>query len=201
MSTEINLDQIKTDLVKLDSELSPSELHGNLCGALCAKGDMNIHDWLTLTFFSENDKEGEFSKAVNSRELLLSAIAESFKPFFISTAAALADNSLNFYPLLPDDESESIRLAAIAQWAQGFLMGLSLAGVKDFSAYAGEVNEFVEAMASITAVGDYELAGDDSDEEAIIEFIEFIRIGVLLLNEEMNPVRVPIDIPDSSSIH
>ncbi len=201
MSTEINLDQIKTDLVKLDSELSPSELHGNLCGALCAKGGMNIHDWLTLTFFSENDKEGEFSKAVNSRELLLSAIAESFKPFFISTAAALADNSLNFYPLLPDDESESIRLAAIAQWAQGFLMGLSLAGVKDFSAYAGEVNEFVEAMASITAVGDYELAGDDSDEEAIIEFIEFIRIGVLLLNEEMNPVRVPIDIPDSSSIH
>jgi len=182
-------------------------LHGNLCGALCAKGDMNIHDWLTLTFFSDNSyssdnsEEGEFSKAVNSRELLLSAIAESFKDFFVSTAAALSDNSLNFYPILPDDESESIRLTAIAEWAQGFLMGLSLAGVKDFSAYAEEVNEFVEAMASITAVDDYELAGDDSDEEAIIEFIEFIRIGVLLLNEEMNPVRVPIDIPDSPSIH
>jgi len=78
-------------------------------------------------------------------------------------------------------------------------MGLSLAGVKGFTDYPEEVKEFVEAMASIATVDDYELAGDDSDEEAIIEFIEFIRIGVLLTNEEMNPIRVPIDIPSTDN--
>jgi uncharacterized protein YgfB (UPF0149 family) len=194
MSFETDVEQIKADLVKLDSELSPSELHGTLCGALCGKGDMNIHEWLTLTFFKEDN---DTSKAVNSRELLLSAIAESFKGFFSDAVTALADNSLNFHPFLPDEGSETVRLAAIAEWAQGFLMGLSLAGIKDFSEYPAEVTEFVEAMASIATVDDYELAGDDSDEDAIIEFIEFIRIGVLLINEEINPIRVPIDIPDS----
>lgn len=199
MSSEINIEQIKSDLVTLDSDMSPSEVHGTLCGALCGKGDMNIHEWLSLTFFREDN---DASKAVNSRELLLGAIAESFKGFFVETVTALSDNSLNFYPLLPDEGSESVRLTAIAEWAQGFLMGLSLAGIKKFTDYPAEVTEFVEAMASIATVDDYELAGDDSDEEAIVEFIEFIRIGVLLINEEFNPIRVPIDVPDGdNSMH
>ena len=195
MSSETDIEQIKADLVKLGSELSPSEVHGTLCGILCGKGDINLHEWLSLTLFREDD---DTSKAVKARELLLEAIAESFKGFFLETLKALSDNNLNFYPLLPDDASETIRLAAIAEWAQGFLMGLSLAGIKDFSAYPGEVKEFVETMASIATVDDYELAGDDSDEEAIIEFIEFIRIGVLLVNEEINPLRVPVDMPDTT---
>jgi len=195
MSSEINIEQIKADLIKLGSELSPSEVHGTLCGILCGKGDINLHEWLSLTLFRADD---DTSKAVNARELLLEAIAESFKSFFLETLRALSDNNLNFYPLLPDDESETIRLAAIAEWAQGFLMGLSLAGIKDFSDYPGEVKEFIEAMASIATVDDYELAGDDSDEEAIIEFIEFIRIGVLLINEEINPLRVPVDLSDTT---
>ncbi len=199
MSSEINIEQIKTDLATLDSELSPSELHGSLCGTLCGQSDINIQEWLLVTFFKEDD---EASKAVNARELLLEAIAESFKVFFLETLKALSDNNLNFYPLLPDDDSETIRLTAIAEWARGFLMGLSLAGIKTFSDYPPEVTEFVEAMASISMVDDYDLACDDSDEEAIIEFIEFIRIGVLLINEEINPIRVPIDIPeDDSTLH
>ena len=54
--------------------------------------------------------------------------------------------------------------------------------------------EFVEAMAAISGAYNYELAGDESDEEAVFEMIEFIRMGVLLVNEEMNPIRVPVDI-------
>ncbi|MCU7937820.1 MAG: YecA family protein [gamma proteobacterium symbiont of Bathyaustriella thionipta] len=196
MTIEINIEQIKADLIKLDSELSPSEVHGTLCGVLCGKSDINVHEWLSLTLLRETENA---SQAVMARDLLLEAITESFKSFFLATVTALSDNNLNFYPLLPEDESESVRLEAIAEWAQGFLMGLSLAGIKSFSEYPEEVTEFVEAMASISTAGDYDLAGDESDEEAIIEFIEFIRMGVLFLNEEMNPMRVPVDIPDSIS--
>lgn len=196
MSLEINREQIKTDLIKLESDLSPSEVHGNLCGILCGKGDLNIYDWLSLTFFNEN---GDSPNGLGSRGLLVEAIAESFKDFFLGTVKALSANDLNFYPLLPEDESVAIRLQAIAEWAQGFLMGLSLAGVKKFTDYTDEVSEFIEAMASIATVADYELAGDESDEQAITEFIEFIRIGVLLVNEEMNPIRMPIDIPETPS--
>ena len=68
MSSEINIEQIKADLATLDSELSPSELHGSLCGTLCGQSDINIQEWLLVTFFKEDD---EASKAVNASRCLL----------------------------------------------------------------------------------------------------------------------------------
>lgn len=191
MSTEMNFEQIKNNLLKLGSESSPSEAHGTLCGLLCAKEDIDVQQWLTVTL----DVTVEDSTA---SDLLAQQARESLTDFFSVTVTALADNNLSFYPLLPPGENEFIRLEAIGQWAQGYLMGLSLGGIKNFSDFAEEVTEFVEAMASISNAYDYDLAGDESDEEAIIELVEFIRIGVLLMNEEMNPVRVPIDIPEGS---
>ncbi len=196
MSSEIDIEQIKADLIKLGSELSPSEVHGTLCGVLCGKSNITVHEWLSLTLLRSSE---DASQPVMSRDLLLEAVTESFKSFFLATITELSDNNLNFYPLLPEDGSEAVRLEAIAQWAQGFLMGLSIAGIKSFSEYPEEVTEFIEAIASISTAGEYDLAGDESDEEAIIEFIEFIRMGVLFMNEEMNPIRVPVDVPDSLS--
>ena len=188
------IEQIKTDLVILGSELSPSEVHGTLCGVLCGRNDITIHEWLLLALLADSD---DAVQAVKDRELLLDAISNSFKPFFIATISALADNNLNFHPLLPDNEDAAVRLQAVSEWAQGFLMGLTLAGIKTFSDYPDEVSEFIEAMTSISSAADYELAGDDSDEKAIIEFTEFMRMGVLFINEEINPMRIPVDIPDS----
>jgi len=196
MSSEIDIEQIKADLIKLGSELSPSEVHGTLCGVLCGKSNITVHEWLSLTLLRSSE---DASQLVMSRDLLLEAVTESFKSFFLATITELSDNNLNFYPLLPEDGSEAVRLEAIAEWAQGFLMGLSIAGIKSFSEYPEEVTEFIEEMASISTAGEYDLAGDESDEEAIIEFIEFIRMGVLFMNEEMNPIRVPVDVPDSLS--
>ncbi len=199
---QITIEQIKTNLVTLGSELSPSEVHGTLCGVLCGRNDITLHEWLLLALLTDSD---DALQAVKDRELLLDAISDSFKPFFIATISALADNNLNFHPLLPDNGDAAVRLLAISEWAQGFLMGLTLAGVKTFSDYPDEVGEFVEAMTSISGAADYELAGDDSDEKAIIEFTEFMRMGVLFINEEINPMRMPVDIPDSfranNSIH
>jgi len=199
MSLEINIeqitiDQIKTDLVKLGSELSPSEVHGTLCGVLCGKKDITIHEWLLLTLLADSD---DAIQAVKDRELLLDAISESFKPFFIATISALADNNLNFHPLLAETEDAAVRLQTISEWAQGFLMGLSIAGIKSFSEYPEEVTEFIEAMSSISSAADYELAEDDSDAQALTEFTAFMRMGALFINDEINPMRIPVDIPDS----
>ena len=194
MSSETDIEQIKRDLVKLGSEASPSEAHGTLCGLVCGKGDAEAQEWLSLAIYGETGT----ADAIAQGDYLAQEASDSLTEFFSESITALSDNNLGFYPLLPEDESEDIRLEAIAQWAQGYLMGLSLAGIKNFSGYSEDVEEFIEAMASISNADDYELADDESDEESIIELIEFIRIGVLLMNEEMNPIRVPIDIPDSS---
>lgn len=193
MTQEIDIERVQKNLTTLGSEVSPFEAHGTLCGLLCGRTDMEPQEWLALTTSG--------SDAIEQGDLLAAEAAEWLSELFFHTVSALSDNNLNFYPLLPDDETEAIQLEAIAQWAQGFLMGLSLAGIENFSDYPEEVGEFVEAMTSISTADDYDLAGDDTDAEAIIELVEFIRIGVLLVNEEMNPLRVPVDIPPDQTLH
>ncbi len=193
MMQDIDIEQVQKNLATLGSEASPSEAHGTLCGLLCGRADLEPQEWLALTTTE--------AEAIEQGDMLAAEAAEWLSELFFQTVAALSDNNLNFYPLLPEDESETVQLAAIAQWAQGFLMGLSLAGIEKFTDYPEEVGEFVEAMTSVSSADDYDLAGDDSDEEAITELVEFIRIGVLLVNEEMNPLRVPVDIPEDQTLH
>lgn len=198
MPSGINAEQVKQNLIKLGSELSPSEFHGTLCGVLCVKSDINFYEWLSLSLLdSDKGLDQQLTKAVKSRDLLLEAISEPFKDFFKLTIRSLADSNLAFQPLLSIAEDKTERLQSIAQWSQGFLMGLSIAGIKDLSTYPPEVSEFIEALGSLSNVTDYALADNESDEDAIIEFIEFIRMGVLFVNEEMNPIRVPVEIPES----
>lgn len=184
MSSEINIEQITTSLTQIGSESSASEIHGILCGLLCTKSDIEFQEWLL-----------HIAPAIAARDLLAQQGRQQLIDFFTETVSSLADNDLKFYPLLPDDEkSNLICLEAIAQWAQGFLMGLSLAGIKITSTLPDDVEDFIETMVSISDADSYELAEDESDEQAIVELIEFIRIGVLLTNEEMNPVKMPIDL-------
>ncbi len=193
MTYEIDIERVQKNLTTLGSEASPSEAHGTLCGLLCGRADLEPQEWLALTTTG--------AEAIEQGDILAAEAAEWLSELFFQTVAALSDNNLNFYPLLPEDDSETAQLEAIAQWAQGFLMGLSLAGIETFTDYPEEVGEFVEAMTSVSSADDYDLAGDDSDEEAITELVEFIRIGVLLVNEEMNPLRVPVDIPEDQTLH
>ena len=195
MSLTTDIAQVENNLQKLGSEASPYEAHGSLCGLICGRGEIDVKEWIALTTSA--------TEAIEQGDLLAREASESLANFFFETVKALSDNNLEFYPLLPDDDDPVAILAGIAQWSQGFLLGMSLAGVESFTDYPEEVGEFIEAMTSISSADDYDLAGDDSDEEAITELIEFIRIGVLLVNEEMNPIRVPVDIPaeDSDTIH
>jgi uncharacterized protein len=192
MLLETDIEQIKKNLSQLGSGYSPSEAHGLLCGLLCGKGDVKTQEWLVLAVDGFTD--------INKGDLLATEASELLSHFFSQTVAAFSDNNLKFYPLLPENEGQAACLEGIAQWAQGYLFGLSSAGLKPLSTYPDDVVDFIKTMISISSAGDYALAGDESDEEAMVELIEFIRIGVLLANEEMNPIRVPVDIP-GNSIH
>ncbi len=193
MTQKIDIARVQKNLATLGSEASASEAHGTLCGLLCGRTDLQPQEWLALTTPG--------SEAIEQGDILAAEAVEWLSELFFHTVSSLSDNHLNFYPLLPEDDREAVQVAAIAQWAQGFLMGLSLAGIEQFSDYPQEVAEFVQAMSSISSADDYDLAGDETDEEAITELVEFMRIGVLLLNEEMNPLRVPVDIPEDKTLH
>lgn len=86
-----------------------------------------------------------------------------------------------------DDATLDERTDTLAQWCQGYLVGLAMGGIKDHNALPGDVPEFVNDVLKISqVVADGE--GND-DENAFYELCEYIRVGVQLVFDELAPVR------------
>src|SRR5271170_819112 len=82
--------------------------------------------------------------------------------------------------------------AALAQWCQGFLYGLGAGRITDASELPGEVGEIVRDFIAITrADADAAEEADEADENAYAELVEFVRVGVQLLFEELAVARAP----------
>jgi uncharacterized protein YgfB (UPF0149 family) len=90
-----------------------------------------------------------------------------------------------------DDAAVEERVEALGQWCQGFLLGISAGGLKDLDKLPGDSGEILRDMVEIARVGSYELEGGDEDEESFQQLLEYVRTGVLLLNEEVNPTTAP----------
>ena len=163
------------------AELPAAEAHGCLCGALCAADDYSPNQWLIE--IAPDPASG----------IPLDAPDSPLRVLFDSTVRDLRSDSLEFTPLLPDDEVGLVyRTEALAQWAQGFLYGLA----------AGEIGRRPDLPASVSEIlGDFAEIGratlstaegiDEADEEAFAELYEFVRVGVQLVYDELLPLRRP----------
>ena len=49
--------------------------------------------------------------------------------------------------------------------------------------------DWVQDVIKIGAAGELDVHNEDESEEAFIELAEFIRVGVLLMNEELQPIQ------------
>jgi uncharacterized protein YgfB (UPF0149 family) len=99
---------------------------------------------------------------------------------------------MEFHPLLPEDESPlDERTAALAQWCVGFLYGLGSSSIQDLSKLPGEVGEVVRDFDEITRVGIDQGDSDDQNESAYAELVEFVRVGVQIVFEELEALRAP----------
>ncbi len=171
----------RTDLFDFESlecaldHHDPSELHGLLCGMLCVDGA--ISNELCLERIEAELDAGPLSPSAQGL----------LQELFSLSAAQLDDADLNFDLLLPTDrEGLNQRLDALRQWCQGFLAGLVLAGLDRQRLLSPEVKEFLADLVEICRLG--AVAGDGSEEEetAYTEIVEYVRMGVLLVNEELN---------------
>src|SRR5438309_6995139 len=97
---------------------------------------------------------------------------------------------MEFELLLPEDEqSIDARTAALAAWCQGFLYGLGAGAIPDASELPGEVGEVVRDFLQITRAGVDAAQDEESNESAYAELVEFVRVGVQLLFEELATAR------------
>lgn len=178
-------ERITESLNHAGSLSDPSEAHGLLCGLLCADNAIGSEVWLKQIMSSA--AEGRVL-AREDRDTLLG--------LFASTSQQLDEPGLGFTLLLPDDETPlSVRADLLGHWCQGFMFGLGLGGVQGGPKTPDEVREFLDDLSAISQAGfDADEAGDE-DELAYTEIIEYVRIGVLLVNEILQPHSAPTRPP------
>ena len=150
------------------------EAHGTLAGALCSSDRLTLQDWLREVF-----PEG-----------IAGAAETPMLAVFEWTRHVLQAGQLEFRLLLPsDEESVAVRAAALAQWCQGFLYGLGSNPIPDIERLPPEVGEIVRDLTAMTQIGIDEDESPEANESAYAELVEFVRVGVQLLHEELAQFR------------
>ncbi len=183
-------DQINDALQGLSSQFDAAEFHGQLCGLLCTFESMQLPDWLALSL-----PEQDAAK--------LSAVShELFQALLVYSQTGLSSEDFGFQLLLPDDTAGlGARVEALGNWCQGFLLGISHAGVSDIQALPGELPEIVKDFLNISQAESFELADEEEDEAAYTELVEYVRVGVQLFHEEMRGQQEVETMPPGTHLH
>jgi uncharacterized protein YgfB (UPF0149 family) len=175
-------EQIQQVLHQAHSLTDAAEAHGTLTGCLCATVAYRFEDWML-----EILPEGA-SGAAASQALL---------DLFRSTSVALGEAQMQFAPLLPEDEEPiETRATALGAWCQGFLYGLGTSSLTDAGLLPGDVGEVVRDLTEITQVAADSAESLESNEGAYTELVEFVRAGVQLLFDELEPLRREANPPE-----
>ncbi|HLJ38508.1 MAG TPA: UPF0149 family protein [Steroidobacteraceae bacterium] len=178
--------QIEQLLKEQRSLTEAAEAHGTLTGCLCAVSDYAFQDWLR-----EILPEGRAEPQA----------ADTLYGLFTGTVAALEQIDMEFEPLLPSDAQPlEARTEALAQWCQGFLYGLGSGAIPDAAGLPGDVGEVVRDLSEITRAGVDADQDEESNEGAYAELVEFVRVGVQLLFEELSPARHQ-QLPAAAPLH
>lgn len=154
-------------------ELSPSEVHGTIVGAMSNHMKSGVTpDLLKLIEPTADAKDGRFTQ-----------LTEMLYELYRETSELLIETKDGFDLILPsEDESIDMRVEAIASWCKGYVLGLlynnafSIDQLPDSGAeFARDLMEIAEAAAG---------ASDEDEEDwALAELHEYIKVGSQLTFE------------------
>ena len=172
-------------LYRIDASMGAAEAHGALCGMLCARGTVELSEWVDHVV-------GEQEQGSD----MLHDVVHKLSELHQITLEMINDSTGDFALLLPDDDdSLPERVEAIAAWCQGFIYGLAAGGIQQGSELPEDAEELLKDMVEISRAGHDvddggdEAANEDEDEVALMEIEEYVRMGVLLIYEELQPLQ------------
>jgi len=183
MENQISYQGVDDALAQADAEMGAAECHGMCCGVLCANGRLNIEAMVVQLAGSGDEKSSGAGDAADQLRTLLTA-----------TTAQLNSGDFDLQMLLPDDEVPlAERSAALGLWCQGFVMGLSAGGVTEDTEIPADSREllldFTRIAHSLHDRDDLEQDDGEEDEAAYVEVEEYVRLGVLLMLEELKSIQ------------
>ncbi len=171
-----DFDDVQAALEKLQANTDAAEAHGTLCGLIMGKQDFDR--WLVTTLEHKPDHAD-----LQARENL-----QDLRELFDQSKLQLNDEDMSFELLLPDEDDEfAIRLIALAGWCQGFLYGLAMHGETLLKALSEQGRECLNDVLEISQL-EHDEESTDETEAVYAELVEHVRLSVIYINEELNPV-------------
>lgn len=173
---QVTFPEIAHVLGEMQSSVPAAESHGCLCGGLCAAADYSLERW-----FEEIVPEESPEAAAEDNSPL--------KLLFEDTVRALRGDEMAFEPLLPDDDvALQDRANALSLWCQGFLYGFGTAEPPQ-EQIPSNVNEVLRDLTHIGRATVELTEVNEEEEQAYAEVIEYVRVGVQLIHDELHSVR------------
>lgn len=161
--------RVADELQALEAAVSPAELHGALCGFIAGGG--------------RHDRAGWFAAVMADPTLSAPGPDSALDVLYGASARQLEDPDFGFELLLPaDDRPVDERGDGLLAWCRGFLGGFGLAA----GAEPPLSEEAAEALADLARIASSDLSYDEpeSDEDALAEVAEFVRVAVMLLHSD-----------------
>ncbi len=182
MNEKVTHATLEDALGRCGASWDAAQTHGLLTGRLAVAGVSAGPDWLLQVLESvdeANALRGECQKLLDT--------------LYQSTYWQLSERLSEFEPLLPDDDEDVVaRTVALAHWCEGFLHGLVSGDNSDaLKERLGKepLSDIIRDMLQITRAGLDEDAGDEDNEAAMAELIEYLRVAAQLGFEELADVR------------
>jgi yecA family protein len=165
-------DAVQDQLAALLIPITAAELHGALSGCICAGAELTPKNWLAFALTdAEMDGKSEPGSALWQ--------------LFDSVSAQFAGDVMEFaFDIFLPDEGKQVseRGPAMVEWCQGFLGGFGVVPMPTQS-LSDETEEILQDIAKIAA-SDLNYDDTESDEDALIEVCEYLRVATLLLYNE-----------------
>lgn len=186
MDTLPDITQLEDLLFQVDAAMGAIESHGALCGMLCAQGSTEAPQWLVHVLGEQTEGNPALKKA-----------AAHLMQLYQYTMEQINDTEVEFDLYLPDDDDPlEERVEALSMWCQGFVYGLAAGGIQKDTELPGDTQELIRDMIEISRIGQQSIDADEEDDEsleedevAFMEVMEYVRMGTVLIYEELQPLQ------------
>ena len=178
----MDFEQVNEALAPYPELESASFIQGMLIGLICGDNDIEEAVWVKKLI-----EEAEIKSV---KESFLKVLDEVFQ----ETNKGLNGSGFELPFCLPDDgESLVFRAAMLGQLCEGVIYGLGLVGALNEAEnkLPTNVRELVKDLGQIARIDIDSLNSlediSDAEESDFMELVEFVKVGVLTINEELNP--------------
>lgn len=160
-------------------QINPSYAHGYWAGLICGGQSVSPKEWINALF----DKKDAW-------DALDPVLARFFLVVAEVTVEQLSDPHYSMQLLLPDDDDPlDERLASLSSWVRAFLTGFEAQGkIQPQPLLSDDAKEALKDLGEITELS-ATFNEPESEEQDYADVVEYVRLAVLLLHNEILGVR------------